>query len=114
MIDNREAQLTADIMRRVRFIHGLRMLMSPAMIRAVVFLASVISTIAVVSVPHVIANMSHLAIQAYAPYLANAYLHTTFAVQTGVILALAAGVWLVRDIVRNLRYTRTQPEFSGA
>jgi hypothetical protein len=109
-----DAQLTADIMSRVRFIHGLRILMSPGMIRAVVFLASVVSTIFLVSIPHVVSNMSHLAVQAYGPYLANAYLHTTFAVQVGVVLALAAGAWLVGDIFRNIRYSRTHSELSEA
>jgi len=112
MID-REAQLTADIMRRVRFIHGLRMLMSPAMIKASVFLVSVVSTILLVSIPQIVANMSHLAIEAYAPYLADAYLHTNFAVQAGVVLALAAGVWLVGDMIRNMRYGRVHSEFRG-
>ena len=114
MMEYHEAQLTADSMRRVRFIHGLRILMSPGMIRAVVFLASVISTIVLVSVPQVVANMSHLAVQAYAPYLADAYLHTTFAVQAGVVLALAAAVWFIGDMIRNMRHARMNSELSEA
>lgn len=101
-----EQQLTDDIMRRVRFIHGVRMLMSPGMIRAAVFLASVVATIALVSVPHVISNMSHLAVNAYAAYLADAYVHTSLGVQVALVLASAAALWFVADIVRNARYSR--------
>lgn len=106
MHPNRESQLTADIMRRVRFIHGLRMLMSPSMIRAVILLVSIASSALLVSIPHVLNNMSHLAVHAYAPYLANAYLHTSFAVQSIIVLALAAGLWLAGDIFRNIRSGR--------
>lgn len=106
MHESKEAQLTADIMRRVRFIHGARLLLSPVMIRAGVLLVSIGSTAALVSVPHVLANMSHLAVNAYGAYLAYAYLHTSLAVQSVVLLALAAGAWFVADMIRNIRFAR--------
>lgn len=106
-MNTREQQLTEDIMRRVRFIHGLRVLMSPSMIRAAVFLASLVSTIFLVSIPHVLSNMSHLAVRAYAAYLADAYTHTSLSVQVAVVLAAAAALWFVGDIARNVRYGRT-------
>lgn len=102
----REQQLTEDIMRRVHFIHGLRVLMSPGMIRASVFLASLVATIFLVSIPHCLTNMSHLSAAAYIPYVAQAYLQTSFVVQAVLLLATAAGAWFVVDIVRNVRYSR--------
>jgi heme exporter protein D len=105
-MDYREQQLMKDVMLRVRFIHGVRVLMSPAMVRAGVFLASVIATIALVSVPHVIENMSHLGVGSYAPYIWSAYAHTDLAVQAMILVALAAGAWFVRDIVRNVSLAR--------
>jgi hypothetical protein len=114
MNELKEAQLTADIMRRVRFIHGLRLLLSPSMIRAIVLLVSIGSTAALVSVPHVLANMSHLAVNAYASYLAHAYIHTSMAVQAVVMLALAAGSWFVADMIKNVRFARNRSGFRQA
>ena len=114
MNEYKEAQLTADIMRRVRFIHGMRLLLSPTMIRAVVLLVSIGSTAVLVSIPHVLANMSHIAVNAYAAYLADAYVHTSLAVQSVVALALAAGTWFVTDIVRNIRFVRGRSQFRRA
>ena len=79
----------------------------PSMIRAAVFLASLVSTIFLVSIPHVLSNMSHLAVRAYAAYLADAYTHTSLSVQVAVVLAAAAALWFVGDIARNVRYGRT-------
>ena len=91
-------------MRRVRFLHAARMIMTPAMLRAVVFLASVVSTIAVVSVSSVIDNMSRLDARAYGPYIVGAFMHTGSWVKAFIVVALAVGVWLTIDIVRNVRY----------
>jgi len=105
--DAREQQLTEDVMRRVRFIHTLRILLSPAMVKSVVLLASIVATILLVSIPHCIANMSHLSgLMAYSSYIAGAYVHTNFVVQAVIVLAFAAGAWLAGDIARNLSYSR--------
>ncbi len=107
MNPNKEKQLTEDVMRRVHFIHGMRLLLSPAIVKSVVLLASIVSTIFLVSIPHCIANLSHLSsVMAYPSYIANAYMNTNFAVQSVMVLALAAGLWLTGDIVRNFRHSR--------
>lgn len=93
-------------MRRVRFIHAGRQLFTPAMVKAVVFLASVIATISLVSIQHVLENMSRLDMRAYAPYIAQAFMHTNLAVQSFILLAVAAVAWLSGDIVRNFRQSR--------
>ncbi len=106
-MNNREQQLTEDVMRRVHFIHGMRLLLSPAMVKGVVLLASVITTIVLVSIPHCLANMSHLSsVLSYPSYIADAYVHTNFTVQMMLVLAAAAGIWLVGDVVRNFRHSR--------
>ena len=104
---NREQQLTSDVMRRVHFIHTMRYFLTPSMIKGLVFLASCVGVICLVSIAHVIDNMSHLtSVTAYAPYIFGAYLHTSFYIQSIIVLALAAGAWLVGDIYKNFRYGR--------
>ncbi len=101
-MNDQELKLTEDIMRRVRFIHATKLLLSPKMIKALVFLASSASFLFMVSIVHVIENMSRLpSVFAYADYFLASYLKTSFAVQAAVLLALAAGVWLVRDIIHG-------------
>ncbi len=104
-MNNRDQQLTRDVMRRVRFIHTMRCLLTPGMIKGLVFLASCVSVLFLVSIVHVMENMSHLPnVMAYAPYIFGAYLQTSFTVQSIIVLALAAGAWLVRDIFALLIY----------
>ncbi len=96
-----------DIMRRVSFIHAGRIFLSPGMIKAIVFFASCVSMLLIVSVTHVLENMSHLPhLMAYFSYVSDAYLHTSWSVQSVVALAVVAGLWLVGDIARNLKFGR--------
>lgn len=101
---SREQQLTSDIMRRVRFIHLGRYLLSPGMIKAMVFLASCVSALLMVSISSIIENMSHLPhFSAYFSYVLDSYMKTSWSVQSVMGLALVIGLWLVRDIAINLK-----------
>lgn len=101
-MDERDIQLKIDIMRRVRTVHGLRLFLSPQMIKALVFLASSVSFLFMVSIVHCIENISRMpSAAAYAQYLLSAFVKTSFSVQSAVILALAAGAWLMRDIIHT-------------
>ena len=99
-MNEREQQLNRDVMRRVRLIHTMRFLLTPGMIKGLVFLASCVSVLFLVSIASVLENMSHLShVAAYAPYIFNAYIQTSWSVELVIILALLAGAWLARDIL---------------
>lgn len=87
-------------MQRVRFIHTGRSMLTPGIVKAIVFVASVTSVLFMVSISQIAANMSHLGnFFEYVTYVFQAYTHTSLVVQSIVVLALAAGIWLVRDII---------------
>lgn len=95
-------------MRRVRFIHLGRYLLSPGMIKAMVFLASCVSALLMVSISSVIENMSRLPhFSAYFSYILDSYMKTTWSVQTVVVLALLLGTWLARDIIHGWSMQRS-------
>lgn len=103
MTNESGSQMNREVMSRVRFIHLGRALLSAQMIKAIVLLASVVSTLITVSVVHVANNLAHIPLSAYFSYVLSAYAKTSFNVQTAVLLGLVAGVWIVWDISRNLR-----------
>jgi hypothetical protein len=94
-------------MIRVRTIYLLRRVFNPEALKGLVFAASCIATVYLVSIPHVIQNMSNLPnIIEDISYLSAAFIHTSFTVEAILTLAIAAGAWLLFDIVHNLRYAR--------
>lgn len=94
-------------MRRVRAVHLMRRVFSPVTAKAAALAVSVISFVSLVSVPHVLGNMSHVGgFVACAKYLLGAFAHTELGVQSTLVLAVAIGVWFVSDIVRNVRHAR--------
>ncbi|MCX6716092.1 MAG: hypothetical protein NT077_03700 [Candidatus Taylorbacteria bacterium] len=102
-MNQQEQQLTRDVMRRVRFIHTMHYLLTPSIIKGIVFLASLVSVLFLVSVVSIIDNMSHLPnVMAYFPYIFGAYLQTSFDVQSIIVLAIAALAWLAYDMVSRI------------
>ena len=93
-------------MSRVRFVYLGRALLSPKMIKAIVFLASVISCLVMVSIVSVVKNMAQLSFWDYFSYVSNSYVHTSLNVQSALLLGLCLGAWLLWDFVGNFRHER--------
>lgn len=94
-------------MVRVRSIYTMRRVFHSITLKAVIIVACSASMFLLVSVPHVVANMSRLpGLFNEADYLLASFMHTSRLVEGAVILSIASGVWLVLDIVRNVRYSR--------
>jgi len=102
-----ERELTADIMRRVRLIRTMRVLVYSDLMKGAVFAVAVGITASLVSVHHIVQNMSAMpSIFSCVAYMSSAYLHTSFVVQALVAVALATAIWLVVDIGRNVAVLR--------
>jgi len=96
---DREAQLRKKIMRRVMAVYFLRTLTSP-LARVAVFIAA-LSTIAMtVSVKDIFANTVTAAHTPHslALYFFDAFTSTEFIIQLFVIVSMALGIVLVRDL----------------
>jgi len=106
-MNQKEIQLTSDIMFRVRTVYYMRLLLRPVPVKSAVLVLSVVSMSFLVSIPNVIGNMSHLpgAFDA-ANYIAVAFMHTSPIVEAVIVLSLAAGCWLAYDIARNIKYLK--------
>jgi hypothetical protein len=106
-MNHRDEQLKEDIMTRVRAVYLLRCIFNQEAIKGLTFAACCVAMVYLVSIPHVIQNMSRLpGIAEDASYLSFAFIHTSFTVEAILTLAVAAGAWLLFDIVRNLKYAR--------
>ncbi|MGC9605173.1 MAG: hypothetical protein ABSF56_00200 [Minisyncoccia bacterium] len=106
-MNQRDGQLKRDVMTRVRAVYLLRRAFDPEALKGLVFAACAVAMVYLVSIPHVIQNMSRLSgVADDVSYLLSAFIHTSFTVEAVITLAIAAGLWLLFDIVHNLRYAR--------
>lgn len=100
--DQRELNMERDIMRRVRFIYAIRVFKNGETLKGIVFGLSTVVVLSITHVTNVVQNMAVLeSWLSYPEYILGAYLHTSLVVQSVVVLAFAAGMWLVVDITRN-------------
>lgn len=102
-----EIQLTAIIMRRVHAVHFMRRVFNPVTVKGAVVAVSLVALFFTVSIPDVIGNMSRLSITEEVGYFLQAYTHTSFIVESAIVLAAAVGIWLVLDIVNNVRHSHS-------
>ena len=111
---NYATQLERDVMTRVRTIYFLSLITSHRAIQAVLLTASVFFTAVIVSVPNVIHNMSRLpGFMDYLNYLYAAFMHTSFYVESSLILAVSIAIWLAVDLWRELKPQRLLKILSG-
>ena len=96
---DREIQLRKRIMRRVMTIYFARTLTSP-LARVAVFIAALSAVVSTVSVKDILANAASAAHTPHslALYMLNAFTSTEFFVQLFVVVSIALGVVLVRDL----------------
>ncbi len=99
-------QLKREVMTRVRTVYRIRQITKPLVIEIALLVASLVAVSFMVSIPNIVANLSLLpAWYQYGFYLTQAFFQTQFAVQLSVVAMTVIFILLVRDIVRNLRYT---------
>ena len=98
-----QSQLRADVMRRVWVRYFVRRVVGSEVVRGAVFGACCVSAIFLVSIPHVIQNMTSVpGIAAEAAYLMGAFLKTSLVVEGVLVVAVGVGGLLFWDITRNV------------
>lgn len=97
-------QMKREVMGRVKTVYRIRQLTKPLVIEVALLVLSLGALSFMVSIPHVIANLSLLpALPQYILYLAQAFLKTQFAVQLSLVTMVVLFLLLVRDIALNLK-----------
>ncbi len=97
--------LEQNIMAGVRVIYAVRMLVSGIALKVYAFIASVAGTMALVSVPHVVANFMTVAqggASSIVMFLFLALIKTKLLVQIAVVLGGMSLVLLARDTMHAL------------
>lgn len=100
--------LKDDIMRRVRFVYGMKRL--PAVfVPKIAVLASLVAVASFfVSMPNVLGNMpSLLEMPQFFAFITSAFMNTSPTIQAISVGVLAVVVYMVRDIVKTFRGFRT-------
>ena len=98
------------VLRRARFVHTVRPLISGTLLALLLVAASVYSIGREVWIARVIENMPSPAnIAAFWRFVEVAFLNTSFVVQVLSVLLVAGTIWVARDVARTigtgLRYT---------
>ena len=108
-----KSSLNNKIMRRVRFVYWFRKATSPIAVQTYVLSFFVVQLLRFVSMPHVVANMpSVLNPAAFVEFHIASFLNTEPAVQILAVGALSLGIWLTRNLVRDVKNaTRTVHAF---
>lgn len=92
-------KMRRDLMKRVGYIHTMRRVLHPEMVKGIVFVASVTGVTLMIHIEQVISNMATLgSYTSYPGYLYGAFVQTSLPVQTIIVLGLAAGGWMAFDI----------------
>ncbi|KND46819.1 MAG: hypothetical protein AB199_00060 [Parcubacteria bacterium C7867-004] len=100
---NSNTTISDTVMRRVRRVHALQSVVSVTTLSALVFVLALWGIGREVWVAKVIANMPSLFdVPALARFMTSAFLHTDFIVQSATVIALAALLWLARELARSL------------
>ena len=97
--------LEQNIMAGVRVIYAVRMLISGIALKIYAFIASVAGTMALVSVPHVMANFMNVAqggVSGIAMFIFFALVKTKILVQIAVVLGGVSLALLARDTAHAL------------
>ncbi len=85
----------------------MRTVVRPLLVEFSLLVAFVVAVSFLVSIPNVITNMTQLgAASQYGSYLLGAFVHTRLAVQVSLILAGLIFAFLIKDIIKNLKYLR--------
>ncbi|MDB5238879.1 MAG: hypothetical protein JWO00_214 [Candidatus Parcubacteria bacterium] len=99
-----QSQLSRDVMRRVWMVFFVKRTLGSETFKIVIFMSCCVTAVFMVSIPNVIQNLSNVpGIAAEAAYLMGAFLNTSVVVEGAVVVAMAAGGWLMWDIGRNVK-----------
>ncbi len=97
------SDMSRAVMRRIWMVFFVRRTLTSESFKVVVFMTCCVTAVFMVSIPHIIENLSRLpGVVEGASYLLGAFLNTSFVVEGTVVLALGAASWLVWDIGRNV------------
>lgn len=102
----KKEQQKNEIMRRVKTVYFLRKVTQPLFIELLLLTLSFGAVSFMVSIPHVLRNLSMLpALPAYAAYLFEAFIKTQTIVQLTLVFAFIALILVIVDLGRNIRHT---------
>ncbi len=97
------SRIKSVVLRRARFIHTVRPLVSGTALALALVLVSVYSISREVWVARVIENMPSPAnVAAFWRFIEVAFLNTSFAVQVLSVLLVAGTIWVARDVARTV------------
>jgi len=103
-MNTQEQMLKDDIMRRVRFVYGMKRLPAVFMPKIAVLTSLVAVASFFVSMPNVLGNMpSIFELPRFFWFMISAFINTTPAIQIISVGVLAVVVYMVRDIVKTFR-----------
>ena len=92
-------------MRRVRFIYWFRKATSPVALQTYILSFFVVQLLRYVSMPHIVANMpSILQPISFVEFHVASFLNTEPVVQVFVVGALSLSIWLIRNIMRDIKH----------
>jgi hypothetical protein len=97
------SNLSVNVMRRVRFVHTIRPLLSSAAGACVLLGLSLYLLGREVFVGQILRNIPVADPAAVLRFVESAFLNTSFVVQVLTVLAMLAGLWLVRECIRLAR-----------
>jgi hypothetical protein len=101
------------VMRRVERIHRLRPLLSRGVASFAIFVAALFAIGREVWVAKVFQNMpSMMDVLAFTRFAEAAFLNTRFIVQVLIVVAVAALIWLARELVRYVASAVRTPNFA--
>jgi hypothetical protein len=108
-IEQRNAELSSRIMRRVYFVWGLRMVLNPRFLKSLIALVLLYRTTEYVSYTHVLANRPRIAdIPANLAFISEAFAKTEVASVLLIVGTMALMAWLASDFMSK---TRQQSSF---
>lgn len=96
----------AQIMRRVYFIFAVRKAMSLSFIKGYLFAAALLGFFSTISLGAVIHNTPSWRPSVAYGFYSAAFMHAGILVQLMLVAAIIVGVWLMRDILKNLKGIR--------
>jgi hypothetical protein len=106
MTNNSNIQM--NVMRRVRFVHAVRPLVSNAAGAVVLLGISLYILGREVFVAQIFRNLPSTNPSVVFHFVESAFFNTTFVVQALTVLALVAGLWLARECARLVLATGTR------
>lgn len=108
-MSNKDTQLKVDVLVRVKSIYYMRTVVRPLLVKVGLFVVSVVSLCLLVSVPHVLENISQSQLDILT-YLLNAFVATKLAVQLTLVAVAILFFLIIPDVLKNVKYlhsTRT-------